>query len=69
MQIATWLHERLEPRGVGVILEAEHMCMSIRGVRAPGARTTTSALLGSVRSDARTRQEFLSLAMRTPHGQ
>jgi GTP cyclohydrolase I len=61
MQIAHWLQDRLQPNGVGVILEAEHMCMSIRGVRAPGARTTTSALLGSVRSDARTRQEFLDL--------
>ena len=61
MQVARWLEEQLRPRGVGVILEAEHMCMSIRGVRAPGARTTTSALLGTLRSDARTRQEFLDL--------
>ena len=61
MQVARWLDEQLEPRGVGVILEAEHMCMAIRGVRAPGSRTTTSALLGALRSDARTRQEFLDL--------
>ncbi|MCU1692873.1 MAG: cyclohydrolase FolE [Frankiales bacterium] len=61
MQIAHWLQDSLTPRGVGVVVEAEHMCMSIRGVRAVGARTTTSALLGSLREDARTRQEFLSL--------
>lgn len=61
MQVARWLDEQLQPRGVGVILEAEHLCMSIRGVQAHGARTTTSALLGTLRSDARTRQEFLDL--------
>jgi GTP cyclohydrolase I len=61
MQVARWLDEELQPRGVGVILEAEHLCMSIRGVQAPGSRTTTSALLGTLRSDARTRQEFLDL--------
>jgi GTP cyclohydrolase I len=61
MQVARWLDDELQPRGVGVILEAEHLCMSIRGVQAPGSRTTTSALLGTLRSDARTRQEFLDL--------
>ncbi len=50
------------PRGVGVVLEAEHACMSLRGVRATGARTTTSALRGRMREDGRTRQEFLALA-------
>ncbi|GAC1611106.1 MAG: GTP cyclohydrolase I FolE [Mycobacteriales bacterium] len=60
-QIAEWLCVELSPRGAGVILEAEHMCMSVRGVRAPGARTTTSALRGTLRDDARTRQEFLAL--------
>lgn len=60
LQIARWLQEQLEPRGVGVVLEAEHQCMSLRGVRASGSRTVTSALLGSVRDDARTRDEFLA---------
>jgi GTP cyclohydrolase I len=60
-QIAGWLQEHLSPKG-GVLLEAEHLCMSIRGVQQPGATTVTSALLGSVRNDPRTRQEFLSLA-------
>ncbi len=62
-QIADWLTETLEARGVGVVLEAEHMCMSIRGVRAPGARTVTSALTRVLRDDARTRAEFLALAV------
>ena len=60
-QVARWLDEHLQPKGVGVVLEAEHMCMSLRGVQKPGARTVTSALLGHVRDDARTRQEFLAL--------
>jgi len=61
-QIADHLHRHLEPRGVGVVVEAEHMCMTLRGVRAAGARTVTSALLGAVRTDARSRAEFLALA-------
>jgi GTP cyclohydrolase IA len=60
-QVASWLGEQLQPKGVGVVLEAEHMCMSIRGVRAPGSRTITSALLGTMRDDPRTRAEFLAL--------
>jgi GTP cyclohydrolase I len=60
-QIADWLQERLAPKGVGVVLEAEHSCMSLRGVRKPGSRTVTSALHGLVRDDPRTRAEFLSL--------
>ena len=60
-QVAQWLHDELDPHGVGVVLEAEHMCMSVRGVRAPGVSTVTSALLGSLREDARSRHEFLSL--------
>jgi GTP cyclohydrolase IA len=60
-QIAGWLEETVAPRGVGVVLEAEHMCMSIRGVRANGAKTVTSALHGALRNDPRTRSEFLSL--------
>jgi GTP cyclohydrolase IA len=61
-QVANWLQEHLAPRGVGVVIEAEHLCMSLRGVRATGSRTTTSALHGLVRDDARTRAEFFSLA-------
>jgi GTP cyclohydrolase I len=60
-QVARWLDEHLRPKGVGVVLEAEHLCMSLRGVQKPGARTVTSALLGHLRDDARTRQEFLAL--------
>jgi GTP cyclohydrolase I len=66
-QIAECLQESLKPKGVGVVLEAEHMCMSLRGVRKPGTRTVTSALSGVIRDDPRTRQEFLSLA-RSPAG-
>jgi GTP cyclohydrolase I len=61
VQIARWLEDTLAPRGVGVVLEAEHLCMSLRGVHKPGTRTVTSALLGCVRDDARTREEFLRL--------
>jgi GTP cyclohydrolase I len=61
-QVADWLQEHLAPRGVGVVIEAEHLCMSMRGVRATGARTITSALHGVLRDDARSRQEFFSLA-------
>jgi GTP cyclohydrolase I len=60
-QIAGWLQEYLEPKGVGVVLEAEHLCMSLRGVQTFGAKTVTSALNGLVRDDPRTRQEFLAL--------
>jgi len=60
-QVADWLEQHLSPKGVGVVLEAEHMCMSLRGVQKPGARTMTSALHGLVRDDPRTRQEFLAL--------
>jgi GTP cyclohydrolase IA len=59
-QIAGWLNDELQPRGVGVVLEAEHLCMSLRGVKKPGARTVTSAITGLVREDARTREEFLA---------
>jgi GTP cyclohydrolase IA len=60
-QVADWVDERLRPKGVGVVLEADHFCMSLRGVQKPGARTVTSALHGLVRDDPRTRQEFLAL--------
>src|SRR5205823_14479870 len=52
-QIAAWLDRTLRPKGVGVVMEAEHSCMTLRGVRKPGARTITSTLLGAVRDDAR----------------
>src|SRR5918996_336291 len=60
-QVADWLERELQPRGVGVVLEAEHMCMTLRGVQKPGTKTVTSALRGLVRDDPRTRQEFLTL--------
>src|SRR5215211_2166813 len=60
-QIARWLENELSPKGVGVVLEAEHMCMSLRGVQKAGSSTVTSALYGAVRDDQRTRQEFLAL--------
>jgi GTP cyclohydrolase IA len=66
-QVADWLQRELEPKGVGVVLEAEHMCMSLRGVQKLGAMTVTSALRGLVRDDIRTRQEFLALTKRSSH--
>ena len=60
-QIADHLQSHLAPRGVGVVVEAEHTCMSLRGVRATGARTVTSTLYGLLREDPATRSEFLSL--------
>ena len=65
-QIADWLVDELSPRGVGVVLEAEHMCMSLRGVGKRGARTVTSALHGLLRDDPRSRQEFVALTRRAP---
>ena len=61
-QVADWLHDHLRPRGVGVVIEAEHLCMSLRGVQAVGARTMTSTLLGTLRDDGRSRAEFFALA-------
>jgi GTP cyclohydrolase I len=60
-QVADWLDEHLQPRGVGVVIEADHLCMSLRGVRANGSQTITSAVRGLLRDDARSRQEFSSL--------
>jgi hypothetical protein len=65
VQIADWLQTELQPAGVGVVLEAEHLCMTLRGVQQPGARTVTSALRGAIRDDHQTRQEFLALTART----
>jgi GTP cyclohydrolase I len=64
-QVAGWFQHELEPKGVGVVLEAEHTCMSLRGAAKPGTRTVTSALHGLVRDDPRTRQEFLALTGRS----
>jgi GTP cyclohydrolase IA len=61
-QVADWLCTQLQPKGVGVVIEAEHTCMTLRGVRASGSSTVTSTLLGTLRSDARSRQEFFALA-------
>jgi GTP cyclohydrolase I len=61
-QIARWLQANLEPRGVGVLIEAEHLCMVLRGARSTGARTVTSAFDGALRQDPRSRREFLTLA-------
>jgi GTP cyclohydrolase I len=60
-QVANWLQDHLAPRGVGVVIEAEHLCMSLRGVRATGSRTVTSALHGQLRDDPSSRQEFFAL--------
>jgi GTP cyclohydrolase IA len=62
MQIARCLDENLRPRGAGVVLEAEHTCMTQRGIRALGASTVTSALLGTLRTDPRSRAELFALA-------
>jgi GTP cyclohydrolase I len=61
-EIAQAIQDILEPQGVGVLIEAEHSCMTLRGVNTPGSKLTTSTLLGVVRDDPRTREEFLSLA-------
>jgi GTP cyclohydrolase I len=61
-QVADWLSEHLRPQGVGVVIEAEHSCMTVRGVQAVGASTVTSTLVGALRADARSRQEFFALA-------
>ena len=68
-ELTTFLNEQdydeLQPLGVGVVIEAEHTCMSLRGARATGTRTTTSTLLGRVREDPVDRAEFLALTRRT----
>ena len=65
-QIADWLESHLKPEGIGVVVEAEHLCMSLRGVQKPGTLTITSALRGLVRDDPRTREEFLALTTAPP---
>ena len=61
-EIAGAIQDVLKPHGVGVLIEAEHSCMTLRGVNSPGSTLTTSSLLGVVRDDPRTREEFLRLA-------
>ncbi len=61
-QIANAIDEVLQPKGVGVVLEAVHLCMMMRGVEKQGSRTITSSLRGAFRDDAKTRSEFLQLA-------
>jgi GTP cyclohydrolase I len=60
-EIADFLYEELEAKAVAVLIQAEHLCMTMRGVRAAGAVTQTSALRGAARSDARTRSEVMAL--------
>ena len=65
-QVADWLAAHLSPQGVGVVIDAEHSCMTLRGVQAAGSSTVTSTLLGALRTDSRSRQEFFALAGVTP---
>jgi GTP cyclohydrolase I len=60
-EIAQAIQDILQPKGVGVVIVSEHSCMTMRGVNTPGSRLTTSHLIGEVRDDPRTRQEFLEL--------
>jgi GTP cyclohydrolase I len=66
-EIAQAIQDILQPKGVGVVIVSEHSCMTMRGVNTPGSRLTTSSLLGVLRDDLRTRQEFLEL-VRNGHG-
>jgi GTP cyclohydrolase I len=61
-ELSDWLNGTMRPRGSGVLVEAEHLCMSIRGIRAVGSRTVTSVLRGTIRDDPIARSEFLSIA-------
>jgi GTP cyclohydrolase IA len=65
-EIAEAIQDILDPKGVGVVLVSEHSCMTMRGVNTPGSRLTTSHLLGEVRDDPRTRQEFFELVRSGP---
>jgi len=62
-QVADALVRRLQPRGVIVVVQAEHLCMAMRGIRKPGAKTMTSAVRGTFKADPRTRAEALSLIL------
>jgi GTP cyclohydrolase IA len=63
-QVADWLERELRPKGVGVVVEAEHTCISLRGVRSAGSSTVTAALTGQIRDDPLSRAEFLALVRR-----
>src|SRR5262249_58632411 len=63
-QIATTIQDQLDPLGVGVVLEAEHLCMRMRGVEKQNSRVTTSAMLGSFQTTQKTREEFMTLIAR-----
>lgn len=65
-EIATFLMERLDPKGVGCVVEAAHLCTTMRGVKKERARMVTSAMLGRFRDDSKTRAEFLALIGRPP---
>ncbi|GAB2759189.1 GTP cyclohydrolase I [Nocardioides pakistanensis] len=67
-QVAEHLEDQLAPRGVGVVVEAEHSCMTVRGAQALGTRTVTSALRGTLRENPASQAEFLSLARHTREG-
>jgi GTP cyclohydrolase I len=67
-QIADAIAEGVHPMGVAVVVEAEHLCMVMRGIEKPGSTIVTSVNRGCFRSDARTRAEFLSLARLAPRG-
>jgi len=60
-QVADWIMESIQPSGVGVVIEAEHLCMTMRGIRKPGSLVVTSASRGNFRTRQATRQEFLTL--------
>ncbi|HET7385050.1 MAG TPA: GTP cyclohydrolase I FolE [Nocardioidaceae bacterium] len=68
IQVAEHLRDQLAPRGVGVVVSAEHTCMTLRGARATGTRTVTSALLGHLRQDPAARAEFLALTRNRQEG-
>ena len=60
-QIADFIEKEMNPKGVAIVIEAEHLCMTMRGIRAAGAETQTSAIRGTMRKDARTRAEVMTL--------
>jgi GTP cyclohydrolase I len=67
-EIAQAIQDVLQPQGVGVMIESEHSCMTMRGVNTPGSNLVTSRLMGVIREDPRTREEFLKLARQGHHG-
>jgi GTP cyclohydrolase I len=67
-EIADALVDGLAPVGCGVVIEAEHLCMAMRGIQRPGARMVTSAMRGSFRENAATRAEFMAIIRHRPGG-